>query len=299
MRQNEIEEIIGLINKGFELEELAFELDIPMEDLLKYKKQLDIRKSVKELVQNGDFQLAIEKLSNYISNSENNIVERYMLIKLNAYVARSNVNEELLQKIQEEKKVIGFSKDIEKVLEELEIQIPKRKTSNIRRKEKGKDKKQEIKQENKDEIFEDVKDIELHDYEKTIETYKKEIESDKKNALNKRNLIAFTYYKAGMIEESRKELMTLIEQFNSYTAYRQMIHLEKVEGNLEDAKIWAYEGIENYPNSINFREELISIAKEENDSQEIIKQLKEITKIDIASKKNKKRYETIRQLEER
>ena len=65
------------------------------------------------------------------------------------------------------------------------------------------------------------------------------------------------------------------------------------EGNFEDAKLWAYEALDKFPNSIEIREQLISIARIEKDDQEIIKQLKDIISIEPESEKNKKRLQSM------
>lgn len=159
----------------------------------------------------------------------------------------------------------------------MQVQIPKRKTSNLRKKEK-----QEVKeQENATQIIAKL------DYEETIKRYKEEIAKNPQKSLNKRNLLAFAYFKAGRIEEARDELLSLIEEFSSYTAYRQLIHLEKCEGNFNDAKLWGYDCLDKFSNSIDIRQKLISIAREEKDNQEIIKQLKEIISIDPNNQKSK------------
>ena len=77
-------------------------------------------------------------------------------------------------------------------------------------------------------------------------------------------------------------------------AYRQLVHIEKKIGNLEDAKLWAYEALDKFPNSIEIREQLISIAKEERDEQEVIKQLRDIIEINPKNEKNKNRLKKIR-----
>ena len=93
--------------------------------------------------------------------------------------------------------------------------------------------------------------------------------------------------------------MKLAEETSSYMAYRQLIHIEKKEGNFEDAKLWAYEALDKFPNSIEIREQLISIARAEKDDQEIIRQLKDIIGIDPENEKNKKRLKTIMDRDER
>ena len=147
-----------------------------------------------------------------------------------------------------------------------------------------------------DKEFEEKK-FRKQDYEKLINKYKKEIALEK--STKKRNLLAFAYLKAGKIEEARDELEKLINENNNYISYRQLIHIEKQENNLDDAKLWAYEALEKFPESIEIREQLISIAKEEKDNQEIIKQLKEIIDINPKNKINKKRLKIIMEQNER
>ena len=201
IRQNEIKEIVNLIDKGFELELIAFELGIPVNQL---QECISKEKTEKEL------------------NEDKN--------------------------------------------EEIEIEFEEKK-------------------------------FRKQDYEKLINKYKKEIAL--KKSTKKRNLLAFAYFKAGKIEEARDELEKLINENNNYISYRQLIHIEKQENNLDDAKLWAYEALEKFPESIEIREQLISIAKEEKDNQEIIKQLKEIIDINPKNKINKKRLKIIMEQNER
>ena len=201
IRQNEIKEIVNLIDKGFELELIAFELGIPVNQL---QECISKEKTEKEL------------------NEDKN--------------------------------------------EEIEIEFEEKK-------------------------------FRKQDYEKLINKYKKEIALEK--STKKRNLLAFAYFKAGKIEEARDELEKLINENNNYISYRQLIHIEKQENNLDDAKLWAYEALEKFPESIEIREQLISIAKEEKDNQEMIKQLKEIIDINPKNKINKKRLKIIMEQNER
>lgn len=290
IRQREVEEIIRLIHSGMDLELLSFELEIPIEQIEIYKEQLQLRRFARDSIKSGKIPTAIEKLSSFIENTDNNIVEKMMLLKLRAYVDRINVNEEDLKQIEEERKLIGFIRSIDEVLEDLQVQIPKRKTSNLRKKEK-----QEIKEQNNTTQI----TISKSDYEETIKRYKEEIARNPQKSLNKRNLLAFAYFKAGRMEEARDELLSLIEECSSYTAYRQLIHLEKCEGNFNGAKLWGYDCLDKFPDSIYIRQQLISIAREEKDSQEIIKQLKEIISIDPNNQKSKEMLERIEKDEER
>lgn len=285
LRQNEREEIIKLIYNGYDLNLLAFELEIPIEELNAYKKQLELRKFVKESIQKGNVQNAIERLINFIHTSQDSVVERQMLAELEAYVNKTNIDEKELEAIEEEKGRVGLTKNIDDILVELKVSIPKRKNSNLRKKvNQQSEKKDEIEQE----IQESCEEIKP-DYEEMIRKYKSEIKRNSPKISNARNLLAFTYFRAGKIEEARNELISLIEQTSNYTAYRQLIHLEKHEGNLEDAKLWSYDGLDKFPDSIDIREQLIAIAKQEKDDEEIIRQLKEIIAQDPENRKHNTR----------
>lgn len=299
IRQTEVEEIIRLIHSGMDLELLSFELDIPIEQIQVYKEQLQLRRFVRDSIKSGKIPTAIEQLSSFIETTDNNIVEKMMLLKLRAYADRTNVSEEDLQQIEEERKSIGFTRSIDEVLEDLQVQIPRRKTSNLRKKEKQEGKEQRPVEELAEETISKPEETAKPDYEETIKRYKEEIARNPQKSLNKRNLLAFAYFRAGRMEEARDELLSLIEECSSYTAYRQLIHLEKCEGNFEDAKLWAYDCLDKFPDSVDIRQQLISIAREEKDSQEIIKQLKEIISVDPNNKKSKKMLETIKKGEER
>ena len=137
------------------------------------------------------------------------------------------------------------------------------------------------------------------DYEEIIKKYKEEIAKNPQNALNKRNLLAFAYFRAGRKNEAREELVDLVQQHSNYTAYRQLVHIEKQDGNFDDAKLWAYECLDKFPDSISMREQLISIARAENDIKEIIKQLKEINHIDPENKNGKRILDKIKKGEGR
>lgn len=292
IRLNETEEIIRLIHNGFDLELLSFELDVSIEQLKEYKRRLELRQFAKESIKSGKIAEAIDRLNSFIKNTDSNIIEKTMLLKLNAYANRTTVSKEDLQEIEEERKKLGFSSSIDEVLDELKVQIPKRKSNNMRKKEQQNIKEQPTEEEIQEKIVKS-------DYEETINRYKDEIASNPQESQGKRNLLAFAYFRAGRIDEARNELMTLAEETSSYMAYRQLVHIEKTEGNLEDAKLWAYEALDKFPNSIEIREQLIAIARTEKDDQEIIKQLKSIVGIEPENEKNKKRLQSIIDKEER
>ena len=133
---------------------------------------------------------------------------------------------------------------------------------------------------------EEVKgNIELEDYSKVIEKYKLEIKA-KPNDVNKRNMLAFAYYKQGMVDEAEQELLDLIVQSNNVMAYRQLIYIEKSQGDFESAKLWAYEALESYPDSIPLREQMISLAKVTKDIKEQEVQEKEINKMTLKAIKD-------------
>ncbi len=295
IRLNEVEEIIRLINNGFDLELLSFELDISIEKLQEYKERLELRRFAKESIENGKVAEAIDKLNDFIETTDNNSIERAILLKLNSYINRTTVNKEDLLEIEEERKRLGFSSSIDKILEELNVQIPKRKSSNIRKKRATKYKKKPIKEQHKEVKQKNIKP----DYEETINRYKSEIVANPQKAQGKRNLLAFAYFKSGRISEAIEELEKLIEETGNYTAYRQLVHIEKNMKNLDDAKLWAYEALDKFPDSIEIREQLIAIAKEEKDEQEIIKQLKDIISINPELERNKKELQSIMDKEER
>ena len=297
IRLNETEEIIRLIYSGFDLELLSFELDIPIEKLQEYKKRLELRQFAKESVENGKIEDAIDKLNNFIETTNNNIIERTILLKLRAYTNKTMINKENLLEIEKERKKLGLSNNVDKILEDINVQIPKRKSSNIRKKEKTNIKETLT----EDEQFEEdiYEEYVKPNYDEIINKYKAEIIANPQKAQEKRNLLAFAYFKSGRIDKAREELIELAEELSSYMAYRQLVHIEKKIGNLEDAKLWAYEALDKFPNSIEIREQLISIAREEKDEQEVIKQLRDIIEINPKNEKNKNRLKTMINKEER
>ncbi len=212
-----------------------------------------------------------------------------MLLKLNSYINKTNIDEQELQIIEDERKGLGFDKSIDDILEELGIQIPKRKSSNIRKKEKKDSREEKDTYVSVDEKLDENEEVEKPDYEQTIKKYKAQIAAQPNKSVNKRNLLAFAYFRAGMIDEARNELISLIEEHSSYYAYRQIVHLEKNEGNLEDAKLWAYDCLDRFPDNIGIREQLISVAKKENNNKEVIRLLKEIIELNPGNDKNQEK----------
>ena len=254
--QKEKEEIIKLLYDGFSIKEISFELDIPIEEVKTYNEQLNFRKLINQCIEEENIREAIDKLEDFIKNTDYNIVEQVMLLKLKAYIEGIDIPEEDLKK---NKKV--NLENIEQILKELDIKLPIHESSRL------------INQKNEEEI--------AKNYDKVINKLKQKIDTDSKNGinLNERNILAFAYFKAGRIDEARKELVSIIKKYGSHIAYRQLIHLEEQCNNLDDARLWAYEGITYFPKSIQIREQLLSIEKQEGNKEEQMRLLKEI--IDI------------------
>ena len=112
-------------------------------------------------------------------------------------------------------------------------------------------------------------------YKQLVTKYEHENAENSKDYTH-RNLLAFAYFMSGDVDKAREELLKIVNEADNFTAYRQMVHIEKTENNMDEAKLWAYEALDKFPESIKIREQLISIAKEERDEHEIEKQLKEI-----------------------
>ena len=206
-------------------------------------------------------------------------------------------------KLNEENEIIDLIRngfDLELISFELEIPIEKLQEYK-KRLEKPKLANRSIKgrRSEKETQIEIQEEAENPDYEKTINRYKNEIVANPQKAQDKRNILSFSYYKAGLLDEARNVLMKLIEETHSHIAYRQLILIEKENGNFEEAKLWAYEALDRFPKSIQIREQLISIAKIEDDRKEVIRQLKDIININTLNEKNKKRLKTIMDKEER
>ena len=123
------------------------------------------------------------------------------------------------------------------------------------------------------------------DYSELIQSYKKEIEANPKD-INKRNMLAFAYFKQGMLDEAKDTLLHLVGECNDLMAYRQLIYMEKSQGDYESAKLWAYEALESYPDSIPLREQMISLAKVTKDIKEQEVQEKEINKMTLKAIKD-------------
>lgn len=154
----------------------------------------------------------------------------------------------------------------------LEFDLPLKKVQKyINEVYKDLEKEKEIIQKDQEIIYNDEikKENEFSKYSDFIDSYDKNINYNNTSELNKLNLLAFAYFKINDFENSRNVLTNLIEVQGSFTAYRQLIHLEETVENLDDAKLWAYGAIEMFPNEICFRKEMIKICRLDNDIDEI------------------------------
>lgn len=86
-----------------------------------------------------------------------------------------------------------------------------------------------------------------------------------------------------------------IDETKSFYAYKQMIHIEIISGNFDDAKFWAEDALKVFPQNIGIMEQLISIAKKQNDYEEAIKTLKQIVKLNPENEKNKERLKKMQE----
>lgn len=292
IRGAQIEQILILINEGVRPEYLSKEFGIDELIMRNYCKQVNLRNEIKILIVQGKIREAINMLNIFIQNSEYNIAERLMLARLESYMSKELVKDETIEAFDLECKDAGFSGSMDEVIKEWGIIIPKRKSSNIRKSFNEHSKQKMDVQENQNY---NEKEISLPDYERVIEKYKKEIEENSVASVNKRNLLAFAYFRAGKFDEARDELIALIDETKSFYAYKQMIHIEIISGNFDDAKFWAEDALKVFPQNIGIMEQLISIAKKQNDYEEAVKILKQIVKLNPGNEKNKERLKKMQE----
>lgn len=204
----------------------------------------------------------------------------------------------MLDKTEKIKELIQKGFDLELLAFELDIPIEHLKDIKKSQEKRETTKKRLTSEKYDEEIVKNEKTRAY--YKKIIDKYKKEIASNPQDFQEKRNFIAFAYLKLGKIDEARAELVKLIEETDSFMAYRQLIYIEKLEGNIEDAKLLAYIAIDKFPNNVEVRKQLISIAKLENDNKEINDQLKNIDRINLQGRKNIERLQkNMKEKEER
>ena len=283
--------------QGFDIKLISFEFEISIKELEKCQKQLDIRQSVKKALTEGRAEEAVNTLTEFINNEDYNIVERLMLLQITAFRDKNNIDNSQLEKLRQEATEIGLKDDLNTILEKLEIKIPK--VEPIKKDEKKKRKKNKGKKHQEQELapekeqknpIEQPRKTEKNNpnYEQVIENYKKRIAEEPKDILNLRNLLAYAYYCAGENELAKEVLLENMTESGSFKAYQLMIHIEKNEGNFEDAKVWAKDALDKFPNSIQIRKQLILIAREEGKPQEVLRLAKEILSIDSNNEESKK-----------
>ena len=102
-------------------------------------------------------------------------------------------------------------------------------------------------------------------YKKIEENYKKFIKENPDNSINERNLLAYTHFNMGRVDEAKKELEEIIKKYESYMAYRQLIYIEHMEGNLDNAKLWAYECLDRFPKNTGIVKCVEDLEKEKED----------------------------------
>lgn len=223
-------ELRQLIKNGFNLELIAYEFNVPMEQLQEINEQIQRER---------DNRRSKRKKKSQEIKTEENEMESENEDEIQLVEMSTSRTDEYYKKLIEK-----YKKEIDKYQEELEEDLTKKRISSV---------------------------------EKQMILTK---------LANKRNLLAYAYYNAGLIDKSRKELLSLINKESNHTAFRQIIHLEKAQGNIDDAKIWAYEGIERFPKDIKLRKQLALIAREEHNKEEEKEQLKAIDEIIQAEKQD-------------
>jgi hypothetical protein len=108
LTHNEKEEIIRLMYKGYDIELLSFELEIPIEDLLILQQELNFRKNVYNSIHENNWYEAQKLLNEYISDNDD-IISRAMLLKVDAYINKSDIDKKELTLLDEEQKKIGLN----------------------------------------------------------------------------------------------------------------------------------------------------------------------------------------------
>ena len=58
-----------------------------------------------------------------------------------------------------------------------------------------------------------------------------------------------------------------------------MIYIEKEQGNIEEAKIWAYDAIDNHPQNANIMKQLIGLDEKTGELDEAIEVAENLIKI--------------------
>lgn len=254
MKAIDKEDFIALLKMGIRESVLKREFDLSDEEINAYRRIIAVREEISSNIKsknNENIQRIIKKFR-----------KKDVLVEYIASVLEEN-GDSFLKSLDED-----FKERLELLLTEYDIDFSKGVTENNN---KGGAKENEE--------FAD-KRIDLTDEE--IEKLRQEAE---KGTINKKNIFAFTLYRTGRIEEARDYLENLVSTTKSYTAFRQLIYLEKQEGNLEDAKIWALEAEEQFPNNMGLKEVEFRIARQERNVDEMLQIAREIKALNSTNTK--------------
>ncbi len=248
------EDFIVLIKSGVSDKVMKLEFDLSDEEIVSLKKSISVRDELIRCLDDKD-SLRLQKL----------IKKHRKKDVLVDYVASYSENREMefLSSLDQDSKTRFNS-----LLEEYNIRLEKPRKMEKREKTE------------KDTYSSRKSPKSLSDEE--IEVLRQKAEG---GTINQKNIFAFTLFKSGRIDEARDYLMELIDTSKSYTAYRQLIHLEKSEGNYEDAKLWALDADEQFPNNLGIKEVQFRIAREEKDVEDMIALAKQIRGLSPDAKK--------------
>ena len=240
------EDLIVLVKSGIRESVIKREFDVTDEEYKSLLKSIELRNVLTKILQNKD-SAALQKLIKKYRKKD-------CLIEYVACCAENKENE-----------FLGEFDDVSRsrfssLLEEYDIRFEK-------------------KEEPKKDITTDTKEtcqIKLTVKKITDEEIEELRRKAEKGTLNQKNIFAFILYKSGRINASRDYLMGIIGEHKSYYAYRQLIHLEKEVGNFEDAKIWALEAEDQFPNNLGLKEARFRIARKEGNIGDMFSIAKEI-----------------------
>lgn len=239
------EQIIKLLEMGFDAELISFELEIPTEDIEECRKQLEPMNNDAEQEKESNDEATKIDYDEIINKYKEQIQREQEQLQLRTFARNSLLDGNVQEAIKKLRNFVNQSE--ENVVESLMLQ--------------------------KLETLSKGHVVKINDLQ-DIEASKNRI-----NIQRTLNLLAFAYFKSGKINEAREKLQKIIDEYGDYNAYRQLIHIEKTQGNNEDYELWLYECLDKFPRDIWTRKQLLSIAKQKGDKKEQIKLLKEILDI--------------------
>lgn len=240
------EDLIVLVKSGIRESVIKREFDVSDEEYNSILKSIDLRDELSKILQDKD-SVALQKLIKKYRKKD-------CLIDYVACLAE-NKESEFLSKFDD----VSRSR-FNSLLEEYDIKL-----------EKKEEKKKESSIGTRETYQTSLAVKNITDEE--IEELRRKAD---KGTLNQKNIFAFILYKSGRIDESRDYLMGIIDSHKSYYAFRQLIHLEKEVGNLEDAKIWALEAEDQFPDNLGLKEARFRIARKEGNIDDMFSIAKEI-----------------------